>query len=342
MLYLIFYVLFAHLAGDFYLQTRLMVNAKTFHYGRAWGTGAHLIHAVIHGLLFCLALYGWSVISNALFLSGSAVFIHAFLIVLISHLLTDLLKSAIPTDRPSLDFSAFVIDQVIHIIILLWTVYGYLQQQIDIPQSLPLQPDATLIADFILLLCALAFLLRPSSLLVSKFLSMAMCDTKMDHINMTKSHLSEIFYESIRIKLGQLLAQSEILSAAKLNEVLIKSQFNNALVAEELRSRTPDTDVSRNFPSNQAGKWIGYIERVMIFLFFIVGQYAAIAAVMAIKTAFRFNDLKDDNDSHRSEYIMIGTFVSFFITMMTAVVVRQILVGHEFSHAAIQLLSNLL
>lgn len=326
MLYLIFYVLLAHLVGDFYLQTKRM-----------------RLRILLHWLLFCLALYSWSGASNILLTEASYyIFFFASLGVISTHLATDILKAAIPPGRPSVDFSMFVLKQAIHIIMLVWIVYGYLQPHIYIARPPVPKLDYILIADFILLLCAIVFLLRPSSLLVSKFLGMAMCDTKMDYINMTKSHLSEIFYESIRTKLGQLLTQPETLSAAKVDTVLLKSQYNIDLIARELLNRPPNTDVSHNFPSNQAGKWIGYIERVMIFLFFIVGQYAAIAAVMAIKTAFRFNDLKDDNDSHRSEYIMIGTFISFFITMMTAVVVHKILIGHGFSHAATQLLTNLL
>jgi len=325
MLYLIFYVLFAYLVGEFYLHSPKM-----------------RVRILLHCILFFLALCSWSGTSNVSLTGTYHIVFFASLGVMATHLATDILKDAIPTDNPSADFNMFIINQAIHIVMLVWVVSGYLQPNIYIARPSALQPNETLIADFILLLCTTLFLLRPSSLLVSKFLSMAMRDTKMDHINMTKSHLSDIFYESIRTKLGQLLAQSETLNAAKVDAVLRKSQYSTNLIARELRNQTPNTDVSGNFPSNQAGKWIGYIERVMIFLFFIVGQYAAIAAVMAIKTAFRFNDLKDDNDNHRSEYIMIGTFVSFFITMMTAVVVRQVLVGHRFSDAASQLLTHLL
>lgn len=325
MLYLIFYVLLAHLVGDFYLQAKRMP-----------------VRILLNGLLFSLALYSWSGASNVSLTGAYHIVFLASLGVVATHLATDILQDAIPAKSPSADFSVFVLKQTMHVVMFVWIVYGYLQPHIYIARPPALEPNYPLIADFILLLCTTLFLLRPSSLLVSKFLSMAMLDTKMDHINMTKSHLSDIFYESIRTKLGQLLAQPEMLNAAKVDTVLLKSQYNTNLIARELRNRTPNTDVSGNFPSNQAGKWIGYIERVMIFLFFIVGQYAAIAAVMAIKTAFRFNDLKDDNDSHRSEYIMIGTFVSFFITMMTAVVVRQILVGHGFSQAAAGLLTRFL
>lgn len=133
-----------------------------------------------------------------------------------------------------------------------------------------------------------------------------------------------------------------MITVAQVDKVLRESRRNNHLVASRLQQIDPGTDVSDNFPSNQAGKWIGYTERTMIYLFFLSGQYTAIAAVMALKTAFRFNDLKDDNDSHRSEYIMIGTFVSFFITIIIATVVRHIITDHHFGSVTSALFDSLL
>ena len=342
MLYCIFYVLLAHLIADFYLQSDYMVKAKSFSKGKTIGVSCHLLHLVIHVVILTGMVCFWAWISNVSIKSEKFIFLEAVLIVCLTHLLTDLIKSLMPSRNATVDFWFFILDQVIHISMLVWMVYGYFQQALFIPRPPAPEPDKVWFADVILLFCGLLFLLKPASIIVMNFLSMAMADTKRDHINMTKSHLGEIFYQSIKERLGKLLSQDGHRTAPQVDRVLNETQKNNKLVASRLKLHDSGTNVSENFPSNRAGKWIGYTERTMIFLFFLSGQYTAIAAVMALKTAFRFNDLKDDNDSHRSEYIMIGTFVSFFITIATAALVRHVLISHHFGQVTSALLKNVI
>ena len=62
----------------------------------------------------------------------------------------------------------------------------------------------------------------------------------------------------------------------------------------------------------KAGAMIGYLERILILTFVILGEYTAIGFVLALKTAFRF---KDTEDRRKAEYMMMGTFLSFAITI---------------------------
>ncbi|WP_261865828.1 DUF3307 domain-containing protein [Pectobacterium carotovorum] len=339
---LIFYVLLAHIIADFYLQSYRMVEKKAFKNGKLNGCGAHLLHIVIHGVVLIVATYIWLKVANVSVTNSGQTIIVAIACVCFVHLVTDLLKLLIPADSATADFWSFMLDQAVHIGMLVWMVYWYLQPKLYIPRPPSPEPDKIWMADIILLLCGLTFLLKPTSLTVSKFLNMAMADTRRDRINITKSHLGEIFYQSIKERLGKLLSQNGKRTSLQVDKVLNESKQNNTLVASRLLQHDPGTDVSENFPSNQAGKWIGYTERTMIFFFFLSGQYTAIAAVVALKTAFRFNDLKDDNDSHRSEYIMIGTFVSFFITVATAALIRHVLTGHSFGQVSSVWLKSML
>lgn len=60
-----------------------------------------------------------------------------------------------------------------------------------------------------------------------------------------------------------------------------------------------------------AGKWIGVIERVLIFTFIIANELGVIGFLLAAKSVFRFGDLKDSSEHKKTEYIIIGTFLSF-------------------------------
>jgi hypothetical protein len=64
-----------------------------------------------------------------------------------------------------------------------------------------------------------------------------------------------------------------------------------------------------------AGKWIGRLERILILTFILVNQFEAIGFLIAAKSVFRFGDLRDESDRKRTEYILIGTLVSFTITI---------------------------
>ncbi|MCB9002453.1 MAG: DUF3307 domain-containing protein [Bacteroidales bacterium] len=74
-----------------------------------------------------------------------------------------------------------------------------------------------------------------------------------------------------------------------------------------------------------AGKWIGIIERVLIFTFIIVNQLSVIGFLLAAKSVFRFGDLKDSTDQKKTEYIIIGTFISFFFAIIMGLIIQQII-----------------
>lgn len=66
-----------------------------------------------------------------------------------------------------------------------------------------------------------------------------------------------------------------------------------------------------------AGKWIGILERTMILTFIIASKMSAIGFILAAKSVFRFGDLKDARDHKKTEYIIIGTMLSFVFAIGT-------------------------
>jgi len=62
---------------------------------------------------------------------------------------------------------------------------------------------------------------------------------------------------------------------------------------------------------------IGYLERVLILTFTLVGSYAAVGFVLAAKSIFRFGELNKSNDRSMTEYVLIGSLVSVVITTLT-------------------------
>ncbi len=66
-----------------------------------------------------------------------------------------------------------------------------------------------------------------------------------------------------------------------------------------------------------AGKYIGILERLFVFTFVVSGQWQAIGFLIAAKSIFRFGYLKESKNRKLTEYILIGTLVSFGIAMLT-------------------------
>ncbi len=69
-----------------------------------------------------------------------------------------------------------------------------------------------------------------------------------------------------------------------------------------------------------AGKYIGIIERLFVLIFIIMGRWEAIGLLITAKSVFRFNDLKESNSRKLTEYILIGTLLSFGIAILTGII----------------------
>ena len=72
----------------------------------------------------------------------------------------------------------------------------------------------------------------------------------------------------------------------------------------------------------QAGTYIGILERLFVFLFILLDRWEAIGLLIAAKSVFRFNDLRESNNRKWTEYILIGTLLSFALAILAGLAVR--------------------
>ena len=72
---------------------------------------------------------------------------------------------------------------------------------------------------------------------------------------------------------------------------------------------------------DNAGKYIGILERLFVFTFVILGRWEAIGFLLAAKSVFRFGDLKESKDRKLTEYILIGTLLSFGVAILIGIIV---------------------
>lgn len=67
-----------------------------------------------------------------------------------------------------------------------------------------------------------------------------------------------------------------------------------------------------------AGSYIGMLERLFIFGFILIDFWEGIGFLLAAKSVFRFGDLTKANDRNLTEYILIGTLLSFGLAILIA------------------------
>lgn len=74
-----------------------------------------------------------------------------------------------------------------------------------------------------------------------------------------------------------------------------------------------------------AGNYIGILERLLVVCFILTAHFEAIGFLLAAKSIFRFGDLKEAKDRKLTEYVMIGTLISFGIAIVSGLIIQALL-----------------
>ena len=85
---------------------------------------------------------------------------------------------------------------------------------------------------------------------------------------------------------------------------------------------TPESKITNDDSLENAGNYIGIFERLFVFSFILTGHFEAIGFLLAAKSIFRFGDLKEAKDRKLTEYVLIGTLLSFGITLLIGLLLQ--------------------
>jgi hypothetical protein len=81
--------------------------------------------------------------------------------------------------------------------------------------------------------------------------------------------------------------------------------------------------VSADIPGlDRGGTYIGWLERALVMLLILIGQPAGVGFLITAKSILRFGDVRDSSQRKLTEYIIIGTFMSFGWGLAIAVLTR--------------------
>lgn len=74
----------------------------------------------------------------------------------------------------------------------------------------------------------------------------------------------------------------------------------------------------------KAGWYIGVLERLFIFGFVFLDYWSGIGFLIAAKSIFRFSDLSRSKDRKLTEYVLIGTLLSYGLALVIALASLQL------------------
>ncbi|MCT8986350.1 DUF3307 domain-containing protein [Shewanella phaeophyticola] len=208
-------------------------------------------------------------------------------IVAVTHFVIDLWKVTTPKGN---NVAYFVIDQALHVLVLAAIAF-HVTDGVSIDAVLQHEH----FSNGVLVVCAYLLILKPTSIVISAVLS------KYPIVN--PADVNEVKTEAD-------------------TQADIDTQTITNSAAAPVISVSPAKDESTNVSGLVAGgELIGYLERLLILTFTLVGSYAAVGVVLAAKSIFRFGELNQSANRSMTEYVLIGSLLSVVITTLIGAIV---------------------
>ena len=104
--------------------------------------------------------------------------------------------------------------------------------------------------------------------------------------------------------------------------ILVLTKPTSIVIKNIISIWTPECKNKNDDSLENAGNYIGILERLFVFCFILTVHFEAIGFLLAAKSIFRFGDLKEAKDRKLTEYVLIGTLLSFGIAILTGLLVQ--------------------
>lgn len=110
--------------------------------------------------------------------------------------------------------------------------------------------------------------------------------------------------------------------------VLFLTQPSSVIIKTLISVYRPKTEMEKEDSLHNAGKYIGMLERFLVFVFIATNHWEGVGFLIAAKSIFRFSDLTQAKDRKLTEYILIGTLLSFGLAILCGLIFLYMLPRH--------------
>lgn len=129
-------------------------------------------------------------------------------------------------------------------------------------------------------------------------------------------------YDVFSFPIKKIITEKHLLSLIFLLLVI----FVSAIIIKIIITQwNPEKKKENDDSLAKAGRYIGILERLFVFTFVITNHWEAIGFLLAAKSVFRFGDLTSSKDRKLTEYILIGTLLSFGIAIFLGILYLYVL-----------------
>jgi hypothetical protein len=263
-------LLVAHAVGDFVLQRRRVIDGK-----RARAAAAYLEHGAVHLLALLIA---WLLFAPLPLASWQAA--AALTAIVLTHLMADWIKETTgPNGGPWTGATAYLFDQAFHLgVIVLVSVW----------LAGPAESVAGVVAYWNTVRTDAAVLLAGYLLIV--FGAGYLNGMLLQHLAPSRGSAEQ--------RPGQ----------PALPAALPANQPNRADGTDGSQAAAATVDVGVSLGLGNAGLYIGWLERFLMLTAVLLQSPAALGLIVAAKSIFRFDDIRQGRAS--TEYFLIGTLLS--------------------------------
>lgn len=209
-------------------------------------------------------------------------------VIFSSHLMIDYLKSKTDKDK----FRYFIIDQLAHLMVILLLSLSIEHTWSSSLSTLKLITDSS---KFWIIATGYLFVTTPLGIIIGR--------------------ATQKWRDQISLEKARTLAELPTLPPDSLETAATDSERETTLTNQD-NNRSEEQELGLA----SAGKWIGICERILILTFVIMGQYTAIGFLMTAKSILRFSE--KENTQLKTEYVLVGTLVSFASSAMIGVLVQ--------------------
>lgn len=203
-------------------------------------------------------------------------------VIFSSHLLIDYLKSKVDKDK----FSYFILDQVAHLLVI---VLLSLSIENKWTSSISTFQQLTANSRFWIIAAGYLFVTFPLGIIIGK--------------------ATQKWRDQINLEKERSLAAQEA------------ENIDNEETSKPITQRVNNSSEEQELGLASAGKWIGICERILILTFVIMGQYTAIGFLITAKSILRFSE-KESNTQLKTEYVLVGTLLSFAASAIIGLLVH--------------------
>lgn len=129
-------------------------------------------------------------------------------------------------------------------------------------------------------------------------------------------------YQGLHIKLANIFTQQNLLLIVAL---LLVTSVSGIIIKVFITQWSPESKTNNDDSLAKAGRYIGILERLFVFTFIVTNHWEAIGFLVAAKSVFRFGDLTSSKDRKLTEYILIGTLLSFGLAIIIGILYSYLL-----------------